>query len=241
MDPPHAPSRLTRSSPGMSKYKSVFDIIGPIMVGPSSSHTAGAVRIGRFARTILGGTPKRAEILLHGSFLETGPGHGTDRGIVAGLLGMETDDPRVKASFDAAEAAGMAFEVGPVNLGPSIHPCSAKLILEAADGRKIAVIGTSIGGGNVAITEVDGYQVRLSGEYPTVITVHEDKPGVIGKVTALLAEKGVNVAFMNVARKQKGREAFMTIEGDQAIPAEAIEAIGRIDGIRLTRYLPKLT
>ncbi|MNK41296.1 L-serine dehydratase, beta chain [compost metagenome] len=225
----------------MSKYKSVFDIIGPIMVGPSSSHTAGAVRIGRFARTILGGTPRHATILLHGSFLETGPGHGTDKGIVAGLLGMETYDPQVKESFEAAAREGMTFEVGEVNLGPKVHPCSAKLILEAPDGRKIDVIGTSIGGGNVAITEVDGYQVRLSGEYPTVITVHEDKPGVIGKVTGILAEQGVNVAFMNVARKQKGRDAFMTIEGDHDVPQEAIAAIAAVDGIRLTRYLPKLT
>jgi L-serine dehydratase len=225
----------------MSKYKSVFDIIGPIMVGPSSSHTAGAVRIGRFARTILGGMPRHATILLHGSFLETGPGHGTDKGIVAGLLGMETFDPQVKESFDVAAKEGMTFTIGDVNLGPKVHPCSAKLILETQDGRKIDVIGTSIGGGNVAITEVDGYQVRLSGEYPTVITVHEDKPGVIGKVTGILAEQGVNVAFMNVARKQRGREAFMTIEGDHEVPPEAISAIAAVDGIRLTRYLPKLT
>lgn len=225
----------------MSKYKSVFDIIGPIMVGPSSSHTAGAVRIGRFARTIMGGTPRRAQILLHGSFLETGPGHGTDKGIVAGLLGMETFDPQVKESFDVAAREGMAFEIGEIDLGPKIHPCSAKLILEAEDGKTIEIIGTSIGGGNVAITAVDGYQVRLSGEYPTVITVHDDKPGVIGKVTAILAEQGVNVAFMNVARKQRGREAFMTIEGDHDVPPEAIAAIAAVDGIRMTRYLPKLS
>lgn len=225
----------------MSKYKSVFDIIGPVMVGPSSSHTAGAIRIGRFARTILGGTPRQAEILLHGSFLETGPGHGTDKGLVAGLLGMDTDDPRVKDSFDLAAKAGMRIILGDINLGPKVHPCSARLILESEDGREIDVIGTSIGGGNVAITQVDGYQVRLSGEYPTIITVHEDRPGIIQKVTGILAEQGVNVAFMNVARKHKGKQAFMTIEGDHAVPEAAITAIASLDGILMTRYLPKLS
>lgn len=224
----------------MSKYKSVFDIIGPVMVGPSSSHTAGAVRIGAFARTILGATPRRAKIELHGSFAETGPGHGTDKGLVGGLLGMATDDPDVRHAFERAIEAGMDVTVGKVDLGLKIHPCSARLTLEAPNGDRIQVIGTSIGGGNVAITEVNGYQVRLSGEFPALVTVHADMPGVIQRVTNILAEHAVNVAFMTVARQQKGKDAFMTIEGDHEVPPAALAAIGELPGMKLVRYLPKL-
>lgn len=224
----------------MSEYKSVFDIIGPVMVGPSSSHTAGAVRIGAFARTILGATPRRAEILLHGSFAETGPGHGTDKGLVGGLLGMATDDPAIRHAFARAQEAGMTFTIGTIDLGPKVHPCSARLVLEAPNGDAIQLTGTSIGGGNVAITEVNGYQVRLSGEFPTLVTVHADTPGVIQQVTRILAEHGINVAFMNVARQQKGRDAFMTIEGDHPIPDEALSAIAELPEMKMVRYLPKL-
>lgn len=225
----------------MAKYKSVFDIIGPVMVGPSSSHTAGAVRIGAFARTILGTTPKRARIELHGSFAETGPGHGTHKGLVGGLLGMATDDPQIRFAYERAIEAGMEFSVGTIDLGPKIHPCSARLILESAAGDRIQLIGTSIGGGNVAITEVNGYQVRLSGEFPTLITVHTDTPGVILQVSNILAEYRINVAFMNVARQHKGRDAFMTIEGDHEIPEAARQAVQSLPEMKMVRYLPKLT
>ncbi len=225
----------------MSKYKSVFDIIGPVMVGPSSSHTAGAVRIGAFARTILGATPRRAKIELHGSFADTGPGHGTDKGLVGGLLGMATDDPDVRHAYERAIEAGMDVTIGKVDLGLKIHPCSARLTLEAANGDKIQVIGTSIGGGNVAITEVNGYQVRLSGEFPALVTVHTDTPGVIQRVTNILAEHHINVAFMNVARQQKGKDAFMTIEGDHEIPAQALSVIAALPEMKMVRYLPKLS
>lgn len=225
----------------MAKYKSVFDIIGPVMVGPSSSHTAGAVRIGAFARTILGATPKRAKIELHGSFAETGPGHGTHKGLVGGLLGMATDDPQIRFAYERAIEAGMEFSVGTIDLGPKVHPCSARLILESASGDRIQLIGTSIGGGNVAITEVNGYQVRLSGEFPTLITVHTDTPGVILQVSNILAEYQINVAFMNVARQHKGRDAFMTIEGDHEIPEAARQAVQSLPEMKMVRYLPKLT
>lgn len=224
----------------MSKYKSVFDIIGPVMVGPSSSHTAGAIRIGAFARTILGATPRRAKIELHGSFAETGPGHGTDKGLVGGLLGMATDDPDVRYAFERAIEAGMDVTIGKVDLGLKIHPCSARLTLESPQGDKVTLIGTSIGGGSVAITEVNGYQVRLSGEFPALITVHADTPGVILRVANILAEHKINVAFMNVARQQKGKDAFMTVEGDHEIPPEALSIIADLPEMKMVRYLPKL-
>lgn len=225
----------------MSHYKSVFDIIGPIMVGPSSSHTAGAVRIGRFARTVLGGTPKRAMIELHGSFAETGPGHGTHKGLVGGLIGMATDDPDLPVAYKRAKDLGMEFSVSTVDLGTQIHPNSARLTLTSDEGVSLQLIGTSIGGGNVLITQVNGYRVRLSGEYPTLITVHGDTPGVIQRVAGILAEFGVNIAFMNVSRQHRGRDAFMTIEVDQAIPEAAIASIGSLPEMHMVRYLPQLT
>lgn len=225
----------------MSQYKSVFDIIGPVMVGPSSSHTAGAVRIGSFARTVLGGTPKRAQIELHGSFAETGPGHGTHKGLVGGLIGMATDDPDLPNAYMRAKALGMEFTVGTVNLGNKIHPNSARLTLASDEGESVQLIGTSIGGGNVLITEVNGYQVHLSGEYPTLITVHGDLPGVIQRVASILNEFQINIAFMNVSRQHRGRDAFMTIEGDHAIPDEALAAILALPEMHMVRYLPKLT
>lgn len=224
----------------MSQYKSVFDIIGPVMVGPSSSHTAGAVRIGSFARTILGGTPKRAQIELHGSFAETGPGHGTHKGLVGGLIGMATDEPDLPNAYARAKALGMEFTVSTINLGSTMHPNSARLTLESEKGESIQLIGTSIGGGSVVITEVNGYQVRLSGEYPTLITVHADLPGVIQRVASILTEFEINIAFMNVSRQHRGRDAFMTIEGDHAIPDDALTTISALPEMHVVRYLPKL-
>ncbi|MNY16319.1 L-serine dehydratase, beta chain [compost metagenome] len=153
---------------------------------------------------------------------------------------MATDDPDIRYAYERAEAAGMAFTIGETDLGPKVHPCSARLILEAPTGDTIQLTGTSIGGGNVAITEVNGYQVRLSGEFPTLVTVHADTPGVILQVTRILAEHGINVAFMNVARQQKGRDAFMTIEGDHPIPEAALAAIAELPEMKMVRYLPKL-
>lgn len=225
----------------MAKYKSVFDIIGPVMVGPSSSHTAGAVRIGLFARQILGGTPRRATILLHGSFADTGPGHGTDLGLVGGLLGLPTDSADIKRAMEIARQEKMDVTLGTVDLGPKVHPCSARLMLEGPDGQALQLTGTSIGGGNVAITEVNGYQVRLTGEFPTLLTVHQDQPGIIQRVTAILAELGVNVAFMNVARQGRGKEAFMILEADDEIPDAVVDQVAALPGIVKVRRLPRLS
>lgn len=221
----------------MSSYESIFSIIGPVMVGPSSSHTAGAVRLGQLARSILGATPAVAEVYLHGSFAETGPGHGTDKAIVAGLLGFETWDDRVRDAFDLAHAARMKFAIKPINLGPRMHPCSTKIVATDSQGETLTVIGSSLGGGSVVVTEINGFEVKLSGEYHTLVTVHEDRPGIIREVSTVLGDHEVNIAFMKVARKHKGDEAFMTVETDHAIPQACLDAIGRIPGMHSVRFL----
>jgi L-serine dehydratase len=221
----------------MASYESIFSIIGPVMVGPSSSHTAGAVRIGQLTRSILGETPVSAEIFLHGSFAETGPGHGTDRALVAGLLGLETWDDRVKEAFDLAEAAGMRFQIKAANLGPRMHPCSTRMVVESAGGLRFDVVGSSLGGGSVLLTEINGFEVKLSGEYHTLVTVHRDRPGIIKEVSTVLGDHQVNIAFMKVARKHRGDDAFMTVETDQPISGACLDAIRAISGMHSVRFL----
>lgn len=222
----------------MGSYESVFSIIGPVMVGPSSSHTAGAARLGQMARAIVGEMPKTAEIFLHGSFAETGPGHGTDKAIVAGLLGFETFDDRVKEAFEHAAAAGMTFSIKAANLGARMHPCSAKIVIIDDAGEKLEVVGSSVGGGSVVLTEINGYEVKLSGNYHTLITIHEDRPGIIREASSVLADYAVNIAFMQVARKRRGEDAFMTLETDQHIPRPCVDAIRALPGMVAVRILP---
>jgi len=225
---------------GMAPYDSVFSIIGPIMVGPSSSHTAGAARLGGLARALLGGAPLEAELALHGSFAETGAGHGTDRALVAGLLGFSSGDDRLKDAFEHAREAGLVWKFGTVNLGPDVHPCSVRFVLRAADGETLEMVGSSLGGGAVRITSIQGYDVDISGDYPTLVTVHEDRPGLVQEVSALLSRYAVNIAFMRVARHHRGAHAFMTLEADHDLPPELVTATRAIPGMVSARALPRL-
>ena len=206
------------------KQVSVFDIIGPIMVGPSSSHTAGAVRLGQIGRLILGGQPTEAKIELHGSFAQTGKGHGTDKAIVAGLLGLATYDERIRDSFTVAETAGMQFRFETVDLGDEAHPNTVRLTLRA-DGHEVQVIGASIGGGMIQITNIQGYSTRFSGEYETLLVIARDRPGTINAVTGWLLEHDINIAFFRVERRSRGGEAIMVIETDEPLPEAVVEAI----------------
>lgn len=208
----------------------VFDIIGPIMIGPSSSHTAGAVRIGLMARKILGEEPMEAEICFHGSFAQTYRGHGTDKAIIAGILGFEADDERIKKSLDIADKQGFSYTINTIDLG-SAHPNTAVVYLTGASGRSTKIVGSSVGGGNIMISNIDGYDVELAGKYHTLICVHRDKPGVITKVTSVLAEYGINVAFMRVSRKMRGQEALMIIEVDDELLAEAVQKAADVAGV----------
>jgi len=223
----------------MSRTISVFDIIGPIMVGPSSSHTAGAVRLGQVARAILGSQPTEATIELHGSFAQTGQGHGTDRGIVAGLLGMATDDTDLRRSFELAATAGLAFRFETVDLGEDAHPNTARLTV--SDGqRTVQVTGCSIGGGLVEITNVDGYDVQFGCEFDTLLVLAEDRPGTINQVTGWLARQGINIAFLRVERDKRGGDAIMIIETDHMVDPQILEAFEDYVWVRWVRQVPKV-
>ncbi|HAE43734.1 MAG TPA: L-serine ammonia-lyase, iron-sulfur-dependent, subunit beta, partial [Clostridiales bacterium] len=176
----------------MGKYNSIFDILGPIMVGPSSSHTAGAARLGKIARYIADGDIKRVEITLYGSFAETGKGHGTEMALVAGILGMEPHDEKLRHSQQIAKEQGIeiSFEKGNI---PGIHPNTARFTIEKNNGTCIVVTGASVGGGAVIVNEIDSFNVELTGDYFTIVTRHIDKKGIISKVTTLLAESNVNI------------------------------------------------
>lgn len=208
----------------------VFDILGPIMVGPSSSHTAGAARLGKVAKSIAHGDIKKVTFLLHGSFGKTYKGHGTDRALVAGILGMEPSDSRLKDSLEIAEKQGLKVEFKEYDLG-DVHPNTVKFLIETEDGKQSEIMGSSIGGGSIEITEVNGNKVEFSGDYPTLIISHMDVPGIVSKVTAILYYEGINIAFMKVFRSQKGREATMVFEVDARIDSTIIDEIESIEYI----------
>lgn len=218
---------------------SIFDIIGPIMVGPSSSHTAGAVRLGLVARSIFGEQPQSALIELHGSFAETGRGHGTDRALVAGLLGLEPSDERIPMSFELARDCGLHFQFQDVDLGESQHPNTVHFILSSAD-RKMEITGSSVGGGMITVTRLDGFPVNLTAEFETLLIVGEDRPGTINAITARLYEEHINVAFFNVARDQRGGQAIMIIETDDTIPAGLVEYFQTFPWVHAVRRILRL-
>ena len=191
----------------------VFDIVGPVMIGPSSSHTAGAVRIGYVAGLLLGKPAVKAEIHLHGSFARTYKGHGTDKALIAGILGMMPDDERIRSSPRLAEEAGLAVTIIPGSL-PGAHPNTALIVLTSADGGQVSVQGSSIGGGNIVINQINGLPVEFSGQSDTLIVLHRDTAGVIAEVSQYLGERGINISNFRLSRSAKGGIAIMTIEVD---------------------------
>ena len=208
----------------------VFDVLGPIMIGPSSSHTAGAARLGKMARTIVGKPIKEVNFLLHGSFRETYKGHGTDRALVAGILGMQPDDVRLRDALQIAQRESLKVIFTPADLG-DVHPNTVKLIIRDEDENLWEIQGSSIGGGLIEINLINGNQVQLTGEYTTLITWHEDQPGTVARVSSLFYEAHINIAFMKLMRQQKGQGATMTVEVDGDIPTHIIEQIEQIEGI----------
>lgn len=208
----------------------VFDLIGPIMVGPSSSHTAGAVRLGEMARKILGSMPVEAEIILHGSFAETGKGHGTNLALVAGLLGMHTDDERIPQAFEVAKEEGLSFHFKSGNLG-DVHPNTVKMNLVSQEGHTVEVTGSSIGGGRIQIQGINEFQVEVMGDYHTLVVLQNDLPGVVAQVTSLIASTQINIAQMRVSREKKGAHALMIIETDQAIDPAALAFMKKLPAV----------
>nr|WP_066460398.1 L-serine ammonia-lyase, iron-sulfur-dependent subunit beta [Anaerotruncus rubiinfantis] len=208
----------------------VFDIVGPVMIGPSSSHTAGAVRIGRIAYALLGEKAVRADIRLHGSFAKTYKGHGTDKALVAGIMGMKPDDPRIRKSLELAKEQGLEVSIRP-EFFENAHPNTALIILIGESGGQVRVQGASVGGGNILITEVNGMPVEITGQYATLIVLHRDAPGTIAQVTELIASLGVNICNFRLSREQKGGTAVMTIEVDGQVGKELNACIRQLPNV----------
>ena len=206
------------------------------MIGPSSSHTAGACRLGELARAVYGGTPRHARILLYGSFASTGPGHGTDIALVAGLLGMLPDDARIPRAFELADEAGMSVEFAEVDLADA-HPNTAVFELADDSGLSMRVRGSSLGGGSVVVTEIGSYDVEITGDMPVLVVGHVDRPGVIAAVTGVLAECDVNVASMHVSRERRGAGALMLIETDAPVATVTADRIGAQPGVTSMRRI----
>lgn len=218
---------------------SLFDILGPVMVGPSSSHTAGACRLGLMARAILGGMPTRARISLHGSFAATGDGHGTKRAIVGGLIGLPPDDMRLREAFDEAERAGMSWEFENVDLGEDAHPNTAVFDV-TRDGDTVQLTGASIGGGRIEVTELNGFPVSLGGDYHTLVVLARDEPGTIMAIAGRFAAERINLATMRVDRTGRHKDALMTIEADAPIPDSLLTDLREFEWLRWARRVEQV-
>ncbi len=208
----------------------IFDLIGPVMVGPSSSHTAGAARIGFVAGRILGERPVKADISLHGSFADTGIGHGTDRALIAGLLGMRPDDTRIPDAFAMAEDQGLEYSFRTADI-PGAHPNTVKMILDGEKGTRMSIQAESVGGGRIQVRELDGMELCFPAEKPTIIIRNEDQPGIVADVSNVLAALGINIATFHVSRNSRGGEAVMVIECDSKIDDDLARMIRRIHGV----------
>ena len=216
----------------------IFDMMGPVMVGPSSSHTAGAARIGNMGRTLLGEEVARADIGLYGSFAETGFGHGTDRALLAGLLGMKPDDLRIPNAYEEANRAGMAYSFRTVELRDA-HPNTALLELTGRSGKKLTLQAASIGGGAIVVNKIDGIDVNFTGDFNTLIVRNQDESGSVAAITSILSQVHINVANMSVNRHRRGGDALMVIETDQHIKPRQVEFLSELPGILSVTYYDK--
>jgi L-serine dehydratase len=219
---------------------SLLDIIGPIMVGPSSSHTAGACRLGLLARALVGGTPQMARIELHGSFARTGEGHGTDKAIAGGLMGFRPDDERLRTALEIAEQDQLDYRFEKTTISDEAHPNTVRMTVER-DGRTSVMTGSSLGAGRVVITEIDGYPVEVTGNYDTIVLVAEDVRGSVARIAGVLAEHGLNIATLRLTRKQRGGDAFMVIEIDDAPSEKVRDEIRALPWVRWSFRLPKVS
>lgn len=210
----------------------IFDIVGPKMIGPSSSHTAGAARIGRIARIIAGEDVKDAHFILHGSFASTYKGHGTDKALLAGVLGIIESDKDLKRAMEIASNRGVSYKFETDDLG-DFHSNTVKVIITKSNNEKIEIVGSSIGGGSIKVVQLNGLPIEFTGEYTTLITHHNDSAGMIARVSKELAKNNINIAFMRVFRNHKGADAFMVIETDHIIEDTIIGVIrNNLDGIK---------
>ena len=204
---------------------SVFDVIGPVMVGPSSSHTAGADRIGLLAGKLLKGRIVKAEFVLYGSFARTAEGHGTKRALLGGVLGFTPEDVRIRDSYQYAEESGVEYHFTENFEETDLHPNTADIILTDENGKVLKVRGKSVGGGKVVIENINGIQVDFTGNYPTILVEQRDAPGVLNFITRVLSARKINIAFMRLYRESKGNKAYTIIEADEKIPEAVIADI----------------
>ena len=219
---------------------SLLDIIGPVMVGPSSSHTAGACRIGLLARCLVGGTPERGVLQLHGSFARTGEGHGTDKALVGGLLGFRPDDERLRTALQIAEREGLDYRFEKTTISDAAHPNTVRISVERGDS-KATLLGSSLGAGRVMVTEIDGYPVEVAGNLETLVLVAEDRKGSIARITSILAEHDVNIATLRLTRKERGGDAFIVIECDEHPDPGAMKEMRGLGWVRWARNLDKVS
>ena len=201
-------------------FISVFDVLGPNMIGPSSSHTAGAARIGFLAQKMIGGNVIRADFTLYGSFAKTYHGHGTDRALLGGIMGFSTDDMRIRNSFEIAQESGLAYTFTPNETETEIHPNTVDISMTNKNGQTM-----TIRGGKVRIVRINGVSIDFTGEYSAVIVVQQDKPGVVAHITKVLSDRGVNIAFMRLFREAKGHTAYTIVESDGTLPEDVAESL----------------
>ena len=206
-------------------FISIFDVMGPNMIGPSSSHTAGAARIGFLAQKMINGPLKKVEFTLYGSFSRTYKGHGTDRALLGGIMGFSTDDMRIRNSFEIAEKKGLEFTFTPNELETDIHPNTVDIHMVNESGQEMTVRGESLGGGKVRIVRINSVQVDFTGEYSAVIVTHQDKPGVVAYITKCLSDRNVNIAFMRLFRESKGEIAYTIVESDGRLPEDMAQKL----------------
>ena len=206
-------------------FISVFDVLGPNMIGPSSSHTAGAAIIAFLAQKMISPPLVKVDFTLYGSFAKTYKGHGTDRALLGGIMGFSADDTRIRDSFRIAEERGLEFSFTPNGEETEVHPNTVDISMENEAGRKMIVRGESLGGGKVRIVRINQVKVEFTGEYSAVIVIHQDKPGVAAHITKCLSDMNINIAFMRLFRKEKGAVAYTIVESDERLPGEIGEKI----------------
>ncbi|MGE5396851.1 MAG: L-serine ammonia-lyase, iron-sulfur-dependent subunit beta [Chitinophagales bacterium] len=218
---------------------SLLDIIGPIIIGPSSSHTAGAARLGLAARSILGFPVKKVRFRLHGSFAQTSVGHGTDRALLGGVMGFRLDDDRLRLAYQYADTNRIEYSFTQDNLG-DVHPNSVRIELDDGQSHTCVVTGASVGGGSILIYEVDDFSLNITCEYPTLVTFHQDIPGAVAAITAVLAQNNINIAFLRVYRQTFGGQAAMVAETDQSLEGKHFSILENLQFVHKARFIDRI-
>ena len=219
-------------------FISVFDVLGPNMIGPSSSHTAGASVIAFLAQKMISGPLVKVEFILYGYFAKTYRGHGTDRALLGGIMGFSTDDMRIRDSFQIAREKGLSFQFKTDEEETEVHPNTVDICMENAKGQTMTIRGESLGGGKVRIVRINQVRVEFTGEYSALIVIQQDKPGVVAHITKVLSERNVNIAFMRLFREKKGQVAYTIVESDGHLPEDVAEELrqnGNIHDVMLVQ------